>query len=98
MPQACAVRNCFQVEPIRRGAGPIPASRRICYTVEEAIGWPGLTISPCTRGAPQHEVGPEREVEDPRAEHHGQAQGEQQRLGRLSIVTLPKLNAHRAAG
>src|SRR2546430_9856188 len=49
MPRACAVRNCFQVGPVRRGAGSTPASCRICHTVEAAIGWPGLTSSPCTR-------------------------------------------------
>ena len=35
-----AVRNCFQVGPVRRGAGPIPASCRICQAVEAATGWP----------------------------------------------------------
>jgi hypothetical protein len=34
-PQACAVRNCFQVGPLRRGAGPIPAACRICHTVDQ---------------------------------------------------------------
>jgi len=46
MPRACAVRNCFQVGPVRRGAGSIPASCKICQTVEAAIGWPSLTSSP----------------------------------------------------
>jgi len=32
--------------PVRRGAGPIPASCRICQTVDAAIGWPSLTSSP----------------------------------------------------
>jgi hypothetical protein len=40
MPRAWAVRNCFQVGPVRRGAGPIPASCSICHTVAAAIGWP----------------------------------------------------------
>src|SRR6266516_6791781 len=52
MPRACAVRNCFQVGPVRRGAGSIPASCRICHTVEAAMGWPSLTSSPCTRRCP----------------------------------------------
>ena len=45
-------RNCRQVGPGRRGAGSIPASCRICHTVEAAIGWPSLTSSPCTRRCP----------------------------------------------
>jgi hypothetical protein len=49
MPRACAVRNCFHVGPVRRGAGPIPAACRICHKVEAAIGWPSLTSSPGTR-------------------------------------------------
>ena len=53
MPRACVVRNCFQVGPVRRGAGSIPAACRICHTVEAAIGWPILTSSPCTRRCPQ---------------------------------------------
>ena len=53
MPRAWAVRNCFQVGPVRRGAGSIPASCRICPTVEAAIGWPSLTSSPWTRRCPQ---------------------------------------------
>ena len=53
MPRAWAVRNCFQVGPVRRGAGSIPASCRICHTVEAAIWWPSLTSSPCTRRCPQ---------------------------------------------
>lgn len=32
MPRACAVRNCFQAGPVRRGAGPIPAACRICHS------------------------------------------------------------------
>jgi len=35
-----------------RGGGPIPASCRICHTVEAAIVWPSLTSSPCTRRCP----------------------------------------------
>ena len=42
----------LQVGPVRRGAGPIPASCRICHTVEAAIVWPSLTSSPCTRRCP----------------------------------------------
>ncbi len=52
MPRAWAVRNCFQVGPVRRGAGPIPASCRICHTVDAAIGWPSLTSWPCTCRCP----------------------------------------------
>src|SRR2546430_2501562 len=52
MPRACTVRNCFQVGPVRRGAGSIPVSCRICHTVEAAMGWPSLTSSPCTRRCP----------------------------------------------
>ena len=47
------VRNCRHVGPVRRGAGSIPASCRICHTVEAAIWWPSLTSSPCTRRCPQ---------------------------------------------
>jgi hypothetical protein len=36
----CTVRNCFQVGPVRRGAGSMPASCRICQTVDAAIRWP----------------------------------------------------------
>ena len=45
-------RNCFQAGPVRRGAGSIPASCRICHTVQAAIRWPGLMSSPCTRRWP----------------------------------------------
>lgn len=47
------VRNCFQVGPVRRGAGSIPAPCMICHAVELAIGWPSLTSSPWTRRCPQ---------------------------------------------
>ena len=40
------------VGPARRGAGSIPASCRICHTVDAAIWWPSLTSSPCTRRCP----------------------------------------------
>ena len=52
MLRAWAVRNCFQAGPLRRGAGPIPASCRICHTVDAAIWWPSLTSSPCTSLCP----------------------------------------------
>ena len=52
MPRAWTVRKCFQVGPLRRGAGLTPAACRICHTVDEAIGWPSLTSSPCTRRRP----------------------------------------------
>jgi len=38
--------------PVRRCAGSIPASCRICHTVEAATWWPSLTSSPCTRRCP----------------------------------------------
>ncbi len=44
------------VGPVRRGAGSVPAACRICHTVEAAIGWPGLTSSPCTRRCPPGRV------------------------------------------
>jgi hypothetical protein len=50
---ACAVRNCLQLGPDRRGAGSMPASCRICHTVEAAMRWPSRTSSPCTRRCPQ---------------------------------------------
>jgi hypothetical protein len=34
---ACALRNCAQVGPARRGAGSIPAALRIFQTVETPI-------------------------------------------------------------
>ena len=34
------------------GRGSIPASCRICQTVDAAIWWPSLTSSPCTRRWP----------------------------------------------
>ena len=44
MPRACEVRNCFQVGPLRRGAGCIPALCRICHTVDAAMGWPSQQV------------------------------------------------------
>jgi len=35
------------------GCGPIPASCRICWTVDAAIQWPSLMSSPGTRRCPQ---------------------------------------------
>ena len=46
---ACAVRNCRQVGPDRRGAGSMPAPLRIFHTVDAAIGWPSPTSSPWIR-------------------------------------------------
>jgi hypothetical protein len=45
--------NCFQAGSARRGAGSIPASCRICHTVEAAIWWPSRTSSPCARRCPR---------------------------------------------
>jgi hypothetical protein len=45
--------DCRQVGPDRRGAGSIPASCRICHTVEAAMRWPSRISSPCTRRCPQ---------------------------------------------
>lgn len=45
-----------ELAPGRAGAvrpGSIPASWRICQTVEAAIGWPSLVNSPCTRRCPE---------------------------------------------
>ena len=53
MPRACAVGNCFQVGAGATGRGTIPASGRICHTVEAAIRWPSLMTSPCTRRWPR---------------------------------------------
>lgn len=49
---ACAERNSRQVGPARRGAGSIPAARRICQTVEAAIGCPSRASSPWIRRWP----------------------------------------------
>jgi hypothetical protein len=53
MPRAWAARNCFQAGLARRGAGLIPASCRICQTVDAAIRWPSLTSFPWTRRCPR---------------------------------------------
>ena len=47
-----AARNCFQVGPLRRGAGSIPAALRIPQTVECATLWPSLINSPWMRRCP----------------------------------------------
>ena len=49
---ACAVRNCRQVGPERRGAGSRPAFLRIVQTVDAAIWWPRPTSSPWMRRYP----------------------------------------------
>lgn len=46
---ACALRNCAQVGPARRGVGSIPAAFRIFQTVEAPIWWPRLASSPWIR-------------------------------------------------
>jgi len=45
-PAACARRNCRQVGPSLRGAGSMPAPRRISYTVDAATETPSLVSSP----------------------------------------------------
>jgi len=45
MPRPCAVSNCLHAGPVRRGAGSIRASGRICHTVDAAIRWPSLMSS-----------------------------------------------------
>ena len=50
---ACAWRNCRHVGPARRGAGSMPAARRISHTVDGAIVTPSLASSPWVRRCPQ---------------------------------------------
>ena len=42
-------RNAARPGPSRRGAGPIPASLRICHTVDGATLMPSAASSPWTR-------------------------------------------------
>jgi len=46
---ACERRKSVQVVAALFGAGSIPASRRICQTVEAATLIPRVSSSPCTR-------------------------------------------------
>ena len=52
IPAAWARRNCRQVGPERRGAGPVPAARRISHTVDGATVTPSFTSSPWIRRCP----------------------------------------------
>jgi hypothetical protein len=52
IPAAWACRNCRQVEPARRGAGSMPAARRISQTVDCATVTPSFVASPWTRRYP----------------------------------------------
>ena len=47
------LRNCCQVGPARRGAGSIPAVRRISQTVDGATVTPSFVTSPWIRRYPQ---------------------------------------------
>ena len=53
IPAACAWRNCRHVGPVRRGAGSMPAARRISHTVDGATITPSLASSPWIRRCPQ---------------------------------------------
>ena len=50
---ACLVRNARQVWPLRRGAGSMPASLRICHTVDGASLYPRPVSSPWCGGIPR---------------------------------------------
>jgi hypothetical protein len=50
---ARASGNARQVCPARPGAGSMPASLRICHTVDGASLWPGPASSPWMRRYPQ---------------------------------------------
>ena len=52
IPAAWAVRNCRHVGPERRGAGSMPAARRISHTVDGAIVTPSFVSSPWMRRCP----------------------------------------------
>jgi hypothetical protein len=52
IPAACAARNCRHVGPERRGAGSMPAARRISHTVDGAIFTPSFVSSPWIRRCP----------------------------------------------
>ena len=52
IPAAWACRNCRQVGPERRGAGSMPAARRISHTVDGATVTPSFVSSPWIRRCP----------------------------------------------
>ena len=52
IPAAWACRNCRQVGPDRRGAGSMPAARRISRTVDGATVTPSFVSSPWIRRYP----------------------------------------------
>ena len=53
IPAAWACRNCRHVGPDRRGAGSMPAARRISHTVDGATAMPSFASSPWIRRCPQ---------------------------------------------
>ena len=52
IPAAWACRNCRHVGPDRRGAGSMPAARRISHTVDGATAMPSFASSPWIRRCP----------------------------------------------
>ena len=52
IPAACASRNCRQVGPDPRGAGSMPAARKISHTVDGATVTPSFVSSPSIRRYP----------------------------------------------
>jgi hypothetical protein len=46
IPAAWAVRNCRHLGPVRRGAGSMPAARRISQIADGATVTPSLVSSP----------------------------------------------------
>ena len=58
IPAAWACRNCRQVGPDRRGAGSMPAARRISRTVDGATVTPSFVSSPWIRRYPHPRILP----------------------------------------
>ena len=52
IPAAWACKNCRQVGPARRGAGSMPAARKISQTVDGATVTPSFISSPWIRRCP----------------------------------------------
>jgi hypothetical protein len=52
IPAAWACRNCRHVGPDRRGAGSMPAARRISHPVDGATAMPSFVSSPWIRRCP----------------------------------------------